>query len=289
MEVNDNNFETLLSSIITSTSIMVAVGIPLILYIVANYKSKREDILKEMKSIYPKFNYFRELIYNVFQIDFWKNTKAISKYENSARLGNKEEMALLINEYEFLNLYSSYKYISEKYSEEIIYNNKRVFTHHDILEYIVHANRIWYAITCRKDYLPEIDMERLNNLKSFEKKRITESIAKLETEEESKEISIFQIADISGEMEGTIIDSLSDLTWYYEKPLNPIVKHLSWLMALSFVAGVILPLLILMYKPSCSCIIIQILLWIIICCFISTIFLTGKYVKSIYNQKNEIT
>jgi len=211
------NEGVLLSSIITATSIMIAVGIPLIIYFVSNFNSRREKLLSEMKALYPKFNSFRELIYLISLLDLWKNIDVVKKFERALLKGDKKEMDVLKYDNEFLSLYKTYRFIGNQYNADIANNYKRAYTYKEIIEYQNHANNIWYSIDCRKDFILEINQDCFLHLSSFELERISKAISKIDQEFSNKAITIELIANIAGEMEATIIDTLADLAWNYER------------------------------------------------------------------------
>ena len=272
------NESVLLSSIITATSIMIAVGIPLIIYIVSNFNNRREKLLAEMKALYPKFNSFRELIYLVAMMDLWRNGDVIKKYKIAISKVDKNEVEGLINDNEFLSLYESYKYISDQFSADITNNYKRKYTHKELEIYQKHANKIWYSIDCRNDIIREINKDSFLKLNRFELDRIRKVISKIDLEFTTKEITIELIANIAGEMEVTIIDSLTDLAWYYERPLAPIVKKLYGIMAISVLFGVIIPLLLLTFSPIYTFYAVLVIVLVTIICFSALVLLTGKYI-----------
>ena len=96
------DLNTLLSSIIAAASIIIAVSIPFLIDSFTDYNRKRNLLLSEMKASYHIFNSYRELIYNISQIDFWKNRTAINNYNTAILKGDKKEISILIDNNEFL-------------------------------------------------------------------------------------------------------------------------------------------------------------------------------------------
>lgn len=233
---------TLLNSIITAASVLVSVGLVFIIFTYSNYQNKKSDILLQMKSLYPSFNAFRELVYHVFQTNLWQNNEIIREFKRA----NQEKAKELIKEYEFLSLYKCYKFISDTFSEEKINNSNKIFSYEEINKYKNCTNSIWYAINCRTDiqgqingnWLPDIDDNRLRNIKQL--------IHKINPEYNNELISIDLIAEIAGEMEETIINSLSELAWLFEQPLQPKFKKLFWLFTSTLILGVAFPLVLIL-------------------------------------------
>jgi hypothetical protein len=256
---------------------MIGVGIPLIIYFVSNFNSRREKLLSEMKALYPKFNSFRELIYLISLLDLWKNKAVVKQYERALLKGDKKEMDVLNNENEFLTLYKTYRFIGNQYSADNVNNYKRSYSYKEIIEYQNHANKIWYSIDCRKDFIIEINQDCFLNLNNFELERIRKVISKIDQEFVNKKITIELIANIAGEMEATIIDALADLAWNYERPLEPFVKKLYGIMAISLFFGVIAPLILLTFSPIYAFLAALIIVFITIICFSTLVLLTGKY------------
>ncbi|HPY68025.1 MAG TPA: hypothetical protein PLP03_07675, partial [Bacteroidales bacterium] len=150
------DLNTLLSSIIAAASIIIAVSIPFLIDSFTDYNRKRNLLLSEMKASYHIFNSYRELIYNISQIDFWKNRTAINNYNTAILKGDKKEISILIDNNEFLSLYQVFKYISDQYSYDALNNRKRIFTYNELLKYQNCANKIWYAIDCHTDFKAEM-------------------------------------------------------------------------------------------------------------------------------------
>jgi hypothetical protein len=272
------DLNALFNSIITVNSSLVAVGIPFIIFIVANYNRKREQLLIQMKTYYSKFNAFKELIYYVFQIDFWKNKPVIRNYEIAVRTGNKEGVKTLINDYEFLSLYQSYKYISEQYVKDINDGPNKNFTYKEISKYKFHVNYIWYAIDCRTDFIKEIESEKFNEIDGYNSERINRSIRKIGIEYPFESLSIEKIAYIAGDIEVSVIDPLCNLAWDYERPLESIVKKLFLILIISLIFGVIVPLLFMLFLSIYVFYVAIVSVFVLIICFVALIVITSKFI-----------
>jgi len=274
------NLDTFLGSIITATSILIAVGIPLIIYFVTEHKNKRERLLHEMKVLYPKLNLFRELIYRVSLVDFWKEKNVVREYNAAYRSQKKELMKDLNDKNEFLTLHSAYQSISKQYTDDVMSNSKRIFTYKELSKLQTYANIIWYSIDCRTDIIGKIDNNSFNELNSFDSEKIRKIISKIDTDYSTEIISIRTIASISGDMEVTVIDSLCDLAWDYERPLDSIVKKIYVILTISLAFCVIAPLFLLLFSYSCSIFYLSIIIVaLMIICFVALIFYTGKYIE----------
>jgi hypothetical protein len=281
------DYTTLLSSIITASSLVFAIGIPLIIYSVTIYNDRRERILSEMKALYPAFNDFRKLIYTVFQVDFWKDKNVIGKYKSAIRKGDRNEMNLLKKDNDILSLYEAYRFFGENFSNEVMSEEKKIFTKNEMYQYRIYTNYIWYTIDCRHDFEPEIDEESFNKLDDFGlKRRINEIIEKKFHEFSSEPISINLIANIAGQVEMNVVDPLEDLAYSYEQPLEPVVKQLFLVLIVSLLFGIIFPLLFLLLKPICICLVSSIILAVMIICFFVIIILTGKHIPIAYKHNS---
>lgn len=272
---NDIDLNTLLISIITATSIMIAVIIPFIINSLIEYNNKKEKLLLEMKANYNIFNSFRELISYVFQINFWKNQTVINAYKKAI---NKNEVEELIKENDFLTLYEAFKYINDEYTSDIISHNfKRIFTDLEMQKYQECANKIWYAFYGRTDIKTEIDTTSFNNIEKINFEKIKKLILKISDEYQIDKLTIEIIADISGNIELTVIDTLSDLTAQYEQPLKSIIKFIFIVLSVSLISCVIIPLIVMLFAPTCSYILTIVSVFIMIVCFASIAFIAGKY------------
>jgi hypothetical protein len=273
------NLQTILSSIIAAASTLIAVGFPFIIFIVANHNNKKEKLLLEMKLLYQKFKPFRELIYYAAQIDFWKNKNIIAEFRQAIQKGDIGRKDTLIKENCFLGLFQSYEFISNQYQNEIMRpNTRKIFTYNEIEEYKIHINNIWHKIDSRTDIIKEIDIDCFRKLDDYNFNRIKKVMRKLETEYSTDAISINVIANIAGEIEVKVIDLLSDLALSYESPIGSIVKRLFWILTVTLIFGVILPLLLLILSSTYAFYATIVTAIIMIICFITIIILTGKYI-----------
>ncbi|MGI6323823.1 MAG: hypothetical protein ACOXZO_10970 [Bacteroidales bacterium] len=272
------DLNTLLSSIIAAASIIIAVSIPFLIDSFTDYNRKRNLLLSEMKASYHIFNSYRELIYNISQIDFWKNRTAINNYNTAILKGDKKEISILIDNNEFLSLYQVFKYISDQYSYDALNNRKRIFTYNELLKYQNCANKIWYAIDCHTDFKAEMNIGSFEEINEYKLKKIKKIISKISSDYEGEKLSIDLIANISGEMETTIIDNLSDLALQYEQPLKPIIKIFYGVLWISLVFGVIVPLFLLLFTPNFIFITTVIVVFIMIICLTVIMYFTGKYI-----------
>lgn len=272
------NLDTLLSSVIASSSILIAIGFPFIIFVFSNYKRRREILLSQMKDLYPKFNNFRELIYYITQIDFWENRSVIKDYKKAIQNGNNSEKESLLENNEFLYLYACYSFISHQYSNDIINKTKKVYTFQEISNYQIKTNYMWLAIYHRTDFKKHIDNNCFNNIDNYNLNRINRVITKLGIEDASEALSIEKIANIAGEIEVSVLDSLSDLTLKYESPLDPIIKRLFGILSIALIFGVIIPLLLLIITSTFTIYIAIVTVIIIIICFIAIMVLTGMHI-----------
>lgn len=288
MKPTDLQLDTLLTSIITSASIIIAIGFPLIIYFVTSFESRRENLLQEIKANYPKFNLFRELIYTIYHSDLWENREIIKQYISCFNAGDKEKIRLLKSKYEFLSLFESLRYIGDNYAEELVRNMRPIFSFHEIEKYQKCANQIWYSLECRNGIVDEIRPTFYTELHISQKDKIRNIIGKISSGYNSREITFELIADISGEMEVETLEILHDLTWNYERPLDSISKQLFSIMSVSLIFGVIGPMLLLMFHPTFMYEFCLAILGIIILFFTSIILLTWEHIRKFYSKKYKI-
>ena len=286
MKTTDLQLDTMLTSIITSASIIIAIGFPLIIYFVTSFENRKENLLLEIKSKYPKFDLFRELIHSIFSLDLWKNKEIIKKYNSYLNTDDKEKIKLIRSEYEFLSLYESLRYVRDNYVKETIRNVKPIFSFHDIEKYQKCANQIWHAIECRKGIIEEINPTFFSDLHEFQKDKIIKIIEKIDSNYINQDITFNLIADISGKIEIETLDILYDLTWNYERKLDPISKRLFMIMTVSLIFGVIGPMLLLMFQTPCKYEFSLAILGITILAFSSIIILTWKHIQRLYKKNN---
>ncbi len=230
-----------------------------------------------MRSFYPKFDAFRELIYQVFQTDLWKNKDVVKKYKASVQKCNEGEIKELIKENEFLKLYRSYLYISDKYSKEVFSEAKSIYSYKELNIYKKNANYIWYAINCRTDFKIEMNDNCFKDIDDFTLKKMKKNINKIGTGITYNNITLDLIADISGEIEVTVINPLADLTYSYEQPIDPIIKKLFAILALVLIFGVIFPLIFLLISSTITLYVAITAVSVMIICLLLMVFLTGEY------------
>jgi len=197
LQRSNMEFPTLFGSVITSASILVSVGLGFLIFEYTRYQNRKIDFLYQMRSFYPKFDAFRELIYQVFQTDLWKNKDVVKKYKASVQKCNEGEIKELIKENEFLKLYRSYLYISDKYSKEVFSEAKSIYSYKELNIYKKNANYIWYAINCRTDFKIEMNDNCFKDIDDFTLKKMKKNINKIGTGITYNNITLDLIADIS--------------------------------------------------------------------------------------------
>lgn len=266
----------LLNSILTASSILVAVGFPFIIFIVTDYKNKKEKLLAEIITYYPKLNSFRKLIHNVF------NTGIIKNYDRKLLGAKSEKEKEEIEKNEAFPFFKAFKYISKKYSDDLTndYNINRLFSYEEVKKYQIYANSIWHDIDCRTDIKKELNNDRFENLEFYENKRIKEAIAEIDSKYLKSKLTIGVIATIAGDFEVETANDLAKKTWKYEKPIPKVVKLLFIVLTISVIFGVILPLILLQFPSLQFCLLIIAMVLAIILCFISVVLITGKYIWS---------
>lgn len=275
------NLNTLLSAIITSASILISVGFPLIIFAANNHNNRKEVLLSEIKTLYPKLNAFRKLIYHVFQLGLWKERSSIIRNFNLAiQEGDNEKKWELIKENDHLSLYEAFMYISKQYQRDIVndHDMQRIFTFNEISKYQIHTSHIYYDIHCRNDIVKEINSNRFNTLTPYELEGIEKAIKNINYEYFTDKISIESIATIAGELETDITNPLADLTKKYERPLTPIVKKLFGILTISLIFGVIIPLLLLLVSSTYTFYAAIVTVIIMTFCFTAIVVLTGKHI-----------
>ncbi len=273
-----NNMEVyiLLNSILTVSSILVAVGFPFTFFVVNDYKNKKEILVAQIKTYYPKLNSFRKLINLVYKSGVIKDYDSeIIRAENN--LEKKE-----VEKNEAYPFFKAFKYISKKYDDELTnkYNINKLISYEEVLKYQIYANTIWYDIDCRTDIIKELNNDPFENLESYEKNRITEAIAEIDSKYQKNRLTIGVIALIAGDFEVEIANDLAKKTWEYEKPIPKVVKHLFIILTTAVLFGVILPLILLQFPAIQFCLLIMAMSISIILCFICIIWITGKYIWS---------
>jgi hypothetical protein len=270
----DVNF--LLNSILTASSILVAVGFPFIIFIVTDYKNKKEKLLSEIITYYPKLNSFRKLIHYVF------NTGIIKNYDRKLLGAKSEKEKEEIEKNEAFPFFNAFKYISKKYSDDLTNDNNinRLFSCEEVKKYQDYANRIWYDIDSRTDIKKELNIARFENLEAEESNRIKEAIAEIDTKYLKSKLTIGVIASIAGDFELETANELVKKTCKYEKPIPKTVKLLFIVLTFSVFFGVILPLILLQFPILQFYLLIIGLNVVIVLCFISVVVITGRYIWS---------
>ncbi len=265
---------TILSCVLTVSSILVAIGFPFIIFIVTDYKNKREKLLEEIKTYYPKLDSFRKLIYFVFNIGIMEN------YDINLQRAKTEKEKQEIEKSEVYSFFSAFKYISERYSDDMMKRNSRIFSYGEVKRYKYYANAIYYYIDCRTNIKPQLNNKRFENLEFYESEHIRKAIAEMGAKYLGNKLTIDLIALIAGNFEVEIARSLVDKTRKYEKPIPKIVKHLFIVLTISILFGIILPLIFLQFPALQYCLFIMLMVFVIILCFSYIVLITGKYIWS---------
>lgn len=265
---------TLLNSILTASSILVAVGFPFIIFIVTDYKSKKEKLFEEIKTYYPKLNSFRKLIYHVF------NTGVVKDFDKEllgAKTNTEKEN---IENNEAFPFFRALKYFSKKYIDDITndYNINRYFMFEEVEKYQQYSNRIWHDIDCRSDIKTELNNKRFENLEPNERDKINEAIAEIDIKYLKSKLTIGVIAAIAGDFEVNAANDLAKKTRTYEKPIPKTVKQLFIILAISVLFGVIFPLTLLIFPTLQHCFLLIGMVAFTILSFICVVIITSKYI-----------
>lgn len=271
------NFDTILNSIITATSILIAVGFPFIIFIATNYKNRKERLLFEMKTYFPRLNAFRELIYYISTAGIVKNNDWLMQKVKTEK--EKKE----IKKNDAFRFYKAVDYISKKYSNDIGNESihKRIFNFEEINNYQLYANGIWYDINCRTDIVKELNISQFEQMQQYEKERIQKTILSIDPKYKVDKITIGLIASVAGDIETEVTYPLSDLTKKYEEPIPALVKNLFFTLSFSLVIGVIIPLLMLQFQDLKKCWISISLISLITICYIFMVVFMGRYIWKI--------
>ena len=272
------NIESLLSSIISSSSIIIAIGFPLIIFLVSDYNNKKAKLLSQIKDVYPRLHAYKELVYYYSQIDFWNNNAVLSSYKKAIRKDNKNEIYKLLINNDFLSLFASMDFIANQYSKGTMHGIKNIHTKNEIEEYRIHINKIWYSINCRSDIKQTINIQSFTSLPDYELNKIRATINKIDAKVTTKPVSINLLARISGDIEMNVINKLCNLTRNYERPMHFFVKRLFWILSLSLIFGVVLPLLLLLISSIYTFYMAVAIVAIINLCLIALLILTGNYI-----------
>ncbi len=275
------NLDTLLSSIISSSSIIIAIGFSLIIYLVSNYNNEKAKLLSQIQSFYPTLHAFKELVYYYSQIDFWNHNAVLSSYKKAIRKDDKNEIHKLLSNNDFLTLFKSFDFLTNQYSNDIMHGAKSIYTKNEIGEYKLHINKIWYSINCRSDIIQAINIQSFTSLPDSELNKIRATIKKIDGKITTEPISINLLARISGDLEIEFICNLYNLTKSYEYPMNFKVKKLFWILSISLIFGVVLPLLLLLISSTYSFYIATAIVAIIIFCLLALLILTGNYIGTL--------
>jgi hypothetical protein len=269
------DFLTLVNSILTTSSILVAVGFPFLIFIVTDYKNKKEKLLAEIRTFYPKLNSFRKLIYHVY------NTGIVKDYSREMFCGRNHKEKEEIEKSDVFLLFKAFKYISEKYSEDLANTNtSRIFTFKEVKKYQTYANRIWYDIDCRTDIKQELNHHRLEDLEPYKNDEIRAVITNIGAKYLNTKLTIGVIASIAGDFEIETANELVEKTFRYEKPIPKVVKLLFFVLTISVLFGVLFPLLLLQFPTLQLYSFVIVMIFTIILCFISIVLITGKYIWS---------
>lgn len=265
---------TLLNSILTASSILVAVGFPFIIFIVTDYKNKKEKLFEEIKTYYPKLNSFRKLIYHVF------NTGVIKDFDRELLRAKTNIEKENIEKNEAFPFFKALKYFNKKYGDDLTndYNINRYFKFEEVKIYQQYSNRIWHDIDCRTDIKKELNNNRFENLEPNEKDKINETIAEIDTKYLKSKLTIGVIAAIAGDFEVDTANDLAKKTWIYEKPIPKTVKQLFIVLTVSVIFGVIFPLTLLIFPILQHCFLLFGMVALTILCFISVVLITWKYI-----------
>lgn len=273
-------YETILSSIITATSILIAVGFPFIISIATSYKTRKERLLFEMKIYFPKLNAFRELIYYV------STTGIVMNYDWLIQKAKTETEKEEIRKNEAFPFYSAVNYITHKYTKDIECESihRRIFSFEEANKYLLYSNVIWHDIDCRTDIVKELNIAQLDNLQPYEKDRIKKTITAIDPKYKIDKITIGLIASVAGDIETEVANPLADLTKKYEEPIPSLVWNLFITLSFLLIFGVIIPLLLLQFQDLQKCWTSIVLIFMIIICFILIVIFMGRYIWRIQKE-----
>ncbi|UBM61356.1 hypothetical protein LA303_07950 [Candidatus Sulfidibacterium hydrothermale] len=265
---------TILSSILTASSILVAVGFPFIIFIVTDYKNKKEKLIEEIKTYYPNLNSFRKLIYHVY------NTGVIKDFDRELLRAKTNVEKENVEKNDAFPFFRALKYISKKYEEDLANDNNinRYFGFKEVKKYQLYSNRIWHDIDCRTDIKKELNNNQFENLEPNEREKINEAIAEIDTKYLENKLTISVIASIAGDFEVNTANDLAKKTWIYEKPIPKTVKQLFIVLTVSVFFGVIFPLTLLIFPTLQHSFLLIGIVALTILCFISVVLITWKYI-----------
>lgn len=261
---------SILNSLLTTSSVLVAFGFPFIIFVVSDYKNNKEKLSNELEDLYPKLNSFRKLIHYVFLAG------VIEDYDKKLH-GTKNEKEEF-NSYPF---YRALKDISKDYERDIIndFDVNRRFSLKEVVNYKYHANRIWHSIHCRTDVKKELIVTEIENSEKTIYDKIREAIAELNTNYITQKLNIELIASIAGQFEFDYANKLVAKTKLYEKPLPKTVSYLFCLLTISLIVGIIIPLTMMYFPILQFKSIITGMLVISILCFAALVIITSSYLK----------
>ena len=267
MEIN-----TLLNSILNASSILVAVGFPFIIFIVTNHDNRREKLLSEIKTYYPKLNAFRRLIYLIY------STGVIKNFERKLNQTKTELEKDELRKDGGYSLYQAFRYIENKYSADVVNDNNiyRTFSHKEIMYYHKYTRDIYTFIINRHD--TEINRDRLEGLTPHFKRQIVQAMNDIGTKYSTSNPTIEEIGMIAGVIDEEVTCVLEMLTRIYERPLPTIARHMFFVLTTCLIYGVIIPLLLLQFPQLQICYISITLTAIIIICLVLVVLLTGQYI-----------
>lgn len=266
------DFSVLLSSIITASSILIAVGFPFVIFIVTNHDNRREKLLVEIKAYYPKLHAFRQLVYLI------QTTGVIKNFDRKLQQAKTELEKEEIKKDGGYSLYKAFAYIANRYMADVGNDNDmyRTISHREMMYYHKYTRDIYTFIINRHD--TEFNLDRLNDLTTDFKKRIIQAIADISTKYVISNLTIENIGMIANDIDEEVTNVLESLTRNYERPLPMIAKYMFFVLTASLIFGVISPLLLLQFPALQICYISITLTAITVSCLILVVIITGQYV-----------
>jgi hypothetical protein len=266
------DLSTLLSSIITASSILIAVGFPFIIFIVTNHDNRRDKLLVEIKAYYPKLHAFRQLVYLIY------TTGVIKNFDRKLRQAKSELEKEEIRKDGGYSLYKAFTYIANKYTLDVENDNDmyRTISHKEMMYYHQYTRDIYTYIINRHD--TEFNLDRLNDITPHFKKQIIQAITDISTKYSTSNLTIENIGMIANDIDEKVTNVLESLTRNYERPLPMIAKYMFFVLTASLIFGVILPLLLLQFPILQICYISITLTVITVSCLTLVVIITGQYV-----------
>ncbi len=244
----DFDFKILLSSLITASSFTFAVSVPFIIFFVTDYKNKKDKLLQEIKLFTPKLNAYIEFIYYIYNSDFWVKKENIKKYISAVNSNNKELINKLQDEDSSLSLFYSFYFFYKEYNYD---NRYKVYTYKELDNHRIRANWIWYyQSTSYHEFENLFNISALENFDTYSFKQIKRTLSIIDYREYQniEKLNPDIIATISGDIEIDVIEPLLDLTWKFERPLNPVTTKIFRTSIITLLFGVILPLIIMNFN-----------------------------------------